>query len=203
MVTIKAGHDFIEALRNVAIFASTDDTLPALCGVQMDWTTDGVVELVATDRYMLARQTVESAEVTADGPGHVFIPAAQVKQLSAVKMDAHTPILITVEDGGVATFAPPCGIRVTTGPTSDYSFPDWRKLWDRMAENLGQGEVNAVSAWNPKLLARFAKVRDGGKLPPHVKFTRCGFTRCGTGKDLAECGPVRVMAMQIRVAETS
>ena len=87
MVTIKTGHDFIEALRNVNIFAGTDDTLPVLCGVQMEWDADATVELVATDRYMLARQTVESAEVTADGPGHVFIPAQQVKQLSTVKMD--------------------------------------------------------------------------------------------------------------------
>ena len=91
-VTVKTGHDFIEALRNVNIFAGTDDTLPALCGVQMEWDADGTVELVATDRYMLARQTVESAEVTAGGPGRVFIPAQQVKQLSTVKMDAPAPM---------------------------------------------------------------------------------------------------------------
>ena len=193
MVTIKTGHDFIGALRNVAIFAGTDDTLPALFGVQLEWTQDGTVELVATDRYMLARQTVESAEVTADGPGHVFIPAQQVKQLATVKMDASAPMLIEIGDGG-AVFSPPCGITVTTGPTSDYTFPAWRKLWPENVDRDGQ--VGAVSAWNPVYLARFAKVRDGRKVPPNVTFTRIA----GKRMSVAVCGPVSVMAMEVRVA---
>jgi len=83
--TVKAGHDLIGAVKNAALFARTDDTLPAIYGVDLSWDSDGV-EVVATDRYMLSREHVESAEVTADGPGHLFIPREQVKQLTSVKI---------------------------------------------------------------------------------------------------------------------
>lgn len=202
VATIKAGHDLIGAVKNAALFACTDDTLPAIAGVDLSW-DNGALEVVATDRYMLSRERVESAEVTSDDAGHLFIPRAQVRQLASVKMDASAPLVIDVRDGG-ATITLPCGsTMVVTAPYEGADFFNWRRLWDQLEADLAEqgagGQVGAVSAWNPQYLARFAKIRDGRGKPPNVKFTRVG----GKFRDLIECGPVRVLAMEVRVAGSS
>jgi len=117
-------------------------------------------------------------------------------------MDASAPLVIDVRDSGSATITLPCGSTVQVSSVYN-DFVPWRRLWDKLESDLaGQGadgQVGAVSAWNPRLLARIAKIRDGKNLPVNVKFTRVG----GKFRDLIECGPVRVLAMEVKLAESS
>jgi DNA polymerase III beta subunit, central domain len=201
MTTIKiSGTDFIGALRNVALFSCTDDTLPTLTGVTLDYSADGVT-LAATDRYMLARQDV-AAEVTTDEPGIIVLDKATVKQLAGVKPGQYdAPTLITVADDGAFTIALPAGLTLncTVDPSFPKSFP-WRAMWDKFTAGLnGQSDDGATAPamvrWNAKLLARFAKIK-GAEREPIMTVTNHG----SETHALITCGDVSVISMSIRIA---
>ena len=71
----KVGADLLaQAIGQVAIAAGRDDTLPALTGIRMEF-ADGLVTLVATDRYRLAVRTFPWEPVIAGTEATVLVPA--------------------------------------------------------------------------------------------------------------------------------
>ena len=202
--------DFTTALKNVALFADTDTTLPALCGVLLEMDAGGVLTFVATDRYVLAKQTLEPADDTHAGSGEVFIPAATVKALAAVKAPKYGRPLITVSvaDGGALTVALP-DATVVTYPAAEYSsFPKWRPIQDGF-EACPAGDTPALVAYNPAFLGKFAKVKPGSAVSNPLKLTQ-GTQPHGRSQaaergvvpqptiSRARCGPVTAYIMHVR-----
>ena len=71
----KVGADLLaQAIGQVAIAAGRDDTLPALTGIRMEF-ADGLVTLVATDRYRLAVREFPWEPVIAGTEATVLVPA--------------------------------------------------------------------------------------------------------------------------------
>jgi len=71
----KVGADLLaQAIGQVAVAAGKDDTLPALTGIRMEF-ADGLVTLVATDRYRLAVREFPWEPVIAGTEATVLVPA--------------------------------------------------------------------------------------------------------------------------------
>ena len=152
------------ALRNVAPFASTDDTLPILTGVQV--TVSGrEVTLLTTDRYTLARQvlTLDADDVT--GCGSIVLPKATIKALSAATKARNWELTsITAGDDDTITVICHDGATSTTKALSG-DFPRCGKMLDDFQPAPDVREVSSLPsiAFNAGILARFAKVGRAGK----------------------------------------
>ena len=68
---------FAEALRQVTVAASTEETRPILTGVQMSAEADGL-RLVATDSYRLAVRDLPGTSVLAEGQS-VLVPSQRAQ----------------------------------------------------------------------------------------------------------------------------
>lgn len=104
------------ALDAVRYAVGSDPSHPALHGVLLD-ASDGVLHVVATDRYRLA-------VVTAPAPGavgRVFLPVEVVDPVRAVP----GPVTVTVADGELVVTAGELSLRT---PADADGFPDWRRL---------------------------------------------------------------------------
>jgi DNA-binding transcriptional MerR regulator len=111
--------ELASALDAVRFAASGDPERPALCGVLFD-VEDGVLTLVATDRYRLAvsRVAVDAAERVS-----VIVPVSLVDEIRALA-DAGD-VELAFDGKGVAATA--AGRRVA-GERLDHDFPDYRQL---------------------------------------------------------------------------
>jgi DNA-binding transcriptional MerR regulator len=102
------------ALDAVRYAVGSDPAHPALHGVLLD-ASDGVLHVVATDRYRLAVATAP-----ADGPaGRVFLPIAVVDELRGA------PLTVTADGDELVISA---GDRTARLPAEADGFPDWRSL---------------------------------------------------------------------------
>ena len=104
-----------EAIKRVAIAASTDEARPILTGVCLAARHGGGVELTATDSYRLATAHTADGEgwgaaiPDTDGtPGHALIPATALQALVAVADDEGTAS-VTITDRAA---------RIRVGPTT-------------------------------------------------------------------------------------
>jgi DNA polymerase III sliding clamp (beta) subunit (PCNA family) len=114
--------DLAAALDAVRFAVSNDPDLPVLGGVLLD-VEDGVLRLVATDRYRLAIAEAPVRAVT--GPVTSTVAPARLLDEARASLD----------DGGNVTLAfDAAGIRLDgpgwqfTGPCLDLDFPDYRRL---------------------------------------------------------------------------
>jgi len=71
--------EFAEALRQVTVAASTEETRPILTGVQMSAEGNGL-RLVATDSYRLAVRDLPGTSVLSEGQS-VLVPSSALKEL--------------------------------------------------------------------------------------------------------------------------
>ena len=132
-ITLPAA-ELVTAVRNVAPFASTDDTLRVLCGVNLELAADGKVTLVATDRYVLATTEIQvgadSDLASFSGEGSVLLSADVVKMLAGVKArGSYELITLTVAADGALTVAlPDTRVMTSAGDYQGAGFPDHRKL---------------------------------------------------------------------------
>ncbi len=110
------------ALDAVRFAVGTDPELPVLGGVLFDL-ADGVLRVVATDRYRLA--VAETAVAGYDGPPvRAVVPAPLVDAMRAL-LGGEGSVALTVDGDQVALEA---GDRRTAGACLGHDFPDYRRL---------------------------------------------------------------------------
>ena len=119
-----AAVDFAEAVTAVTCAASTDDTLPMLTAVRVEFDPDGTVWLIATDRYRLHSARV-TGTLDSDPPPALLLPA-KVLRTYAKGADQKVTIGVAGSDGslmaGVADGNRELVIRTMAG-----EFPTWRQ----------------------------------------------------------------------------
>ncbi|RKE18895.1 MerR-like DNA binding protein [Streptomyces sp. TLI_171] len=109
------------ALDAVRFAAPADSSLPAVSGIFLD-AEDGVLHLVATDRYRLA---VADCPASLDGPAvSALLPTALADAARALLADAEEAELVL--DG--AHFTVRAAGRELSGERADHDFPDYRRL---------------------------------------------------------------------------
>ena len=199
------------ALRNVAPFACTDDTLPVLTGVQLTVAADTIpgvpgsaaqparreITLLATDRYTLARQTltIDASDVT--GAGSAVLPKELVKSLAAHKGARNWDLVtITAGDDDMITARDIEGNTSASRALPGDSFPRCGKMLDDFKPAHEASDAVPSIAFNPRYLARLAKIGNGQET---ATFT---FSADGAAKPVRwECGEVTGLIMSIRLTQ--
>ncbi|UKA54390.1 DNA polymerase III subunit beta [Arthrobacter sp. FW305-BF8] len=122
-----AGDAFAQAVSQVIIAASKDDTLPILTGVRME-IEDDLITLLATDRYRLAMREVPWKPVT---PGISTSALVKAKTLNEVAKtlggSGDINLAITEDDSRLIGFE--SGGRTTTSLLVDGDYPKIRSLF--------------------------------------------------------------------------
>jgi hypothetical protein len=148
-----------QALATALAFAATDGMTPAIDGVHIKPADEGVIELAATDRYVLL---VEPLDVIEGGtPFEFTAPTDVVKQLLTVLPRPKRGTLLD----SMVTFAKD-GERVTvrlvgdvetaiTFTPPDEKFINYRELLDKIAAS--RDEPSGVLGFRPEILARVSK----------------------------------------------
>lgn len=133
------GLNFRSALAAVRFAVSADPELRALGGVLLD-ISDGVVNLVATDRYRLA---VAPVTASVDGPDQaVVVPLAFADGIAAAEA---TQIHLTLD---VETVTAQAGALTLTSSVINELFPDYRRLMpteDPEAVSIGSDLREAIT----------------------------------------------------------
>ena len=114
--------EFAEALRQVTVAASTEETRPILTGVQMSAEGSGL-RLVATDSYRLAVRDLPGTSVLREGQS-VLVPSSALKELGRLLSGAEEITLILGDRDATFTVD---GDRLTTR-LIEGEFPNYRGL---------------------------------------------------------------------------
>ena len=123
-----AGEDLTEAVSQVTIAASRDDTLPLLTGVRMEIEGD-LITLLATDRYRLA---LRELKWTPASPGMSSVALVRARTLSDAAKSLGGSSRVTVAlsgSGGVDMIGFEAGGRHTTSLLVDGDYPAVRRLF--------------------------------------------------------------------------
>ena len=151
--------DLRNILSNAAIFASTNDTLPALNTVRLTW-EPGTATVIAeaTDRYLVARA---HAPVTTDTDTELFtacIPTSAVKMLVAglrqFKIGSVT--LTTAPAAPVLAVTFPDGLAQTV-PLEQRDYPNTRKLFPVV---FNAATCPRPVVWGADKMGKIAKVKN-------------------------------------------
>ena len=137
---------FAEALRQVTVAASTEETRPILTGVQMSAEADGL-RLVATDSYRLAVRDLPGTSVLAEGQS-VLVPSGALKELGRLLAGA-TEVTLTLGERD-ATFV--VGNDRLTTRLIEGEFPNYRGL-------IPASQPNRLAVAREPLLEALRRVR--------------------------------------------
>lgn len=127
-VGVVRGDEFTEAVAQVTVAASRDDTLPTLTGVRMEIEGD-TITLLATDRYRLAMRTLPW---TPASPGASAIALVRARTLSdaAKSLGGSDHVTVGLSTGaGVDLIGFEAGGRHTTSLLVDGDYPPVRRLF--------------------------------------------------------------------------
>lgn len=207
-VTVNAAR-LLEALQNVALFASADTTLPSLRCIRLT-AADGTLTAEATDRYVLARHTVPGA----DGAGDMLADAketlAAVKPMIAILKDsrrllcraeAEQPVITITCDSGYVWYTMTGHDAPTLTGTARAGDP---RLYPRTGSHdtdAPRETADRTFTFTAANLAKLAKVSDGhGTTRANLRYVR--ITPGGTGRPAAvhvgEHFSALVMTIKIR-----
>jgi DNA polymerase III subunit beta len=114
------------ALKHVVIAASSDESRPVLCSVQLAL-IDEQVCLTAADGFRLATCRLEE-EVVFPGKTSLIIPRASVLKLAAILPDDETPVQVAVTQGDRALIVS-WGRATFRAQLLDGTYPDWRAIF--------------------------------------------------------------------------
>ncbi len=127
-VGVVRGDELTEAVSQVTVAASRDDTLPLLTGVRMEIEGD-LITLLATDRYRLALRTLPWTPAT---PGLSAVALVRARTLSdaAKSLGGSDLVTIALATGtGVDLIGFEAGGRHTTSLLVDGDYPPVRRLF--------------------------------------------------------------------------
>ncbi len=172
-----AGGKFADAVSQVAIAASRDDTLPVLTGIRMEFDND-VVTLAATDRYRLAMRELPWQPASGEVSAQILVRAKTLLELARPYSAVDAVDLALDASHSLIGFTG-AGRRSTT-PVLDGDFPDYRRLLP--------SESSAVALVSKQELAESVKrvklVVDRPNTPIQLEFTDGEvLLRAGAGED--------------------
>lgn len=192
--TVRAG-DIADALANVLPHADANGSLPILASVRFEVAADGLVTLVATDRYTLALVEVVSDPAGEIVPGEFLLHRGDVadviKMAKAAKLGALTFTAaadnVTVTAPGIST------VRQLVGG----DFPKYRSL-------LPEGDPVQVGVigLGSQQMAKFAKLQDNGRTVKNASLV-CTFRGATKPVDVrvGEVDDFRAIVMPVRLPE--
>ncbi|WP_149203411.1 DNA polymerase III subunit beta [Actinotalea subterranea] len=123
-----AGDELTQAVAQVTVAASRDDTLPLLTGVRMEIEGE-TITLLATDRYRLALRTLSWTPAT---PDHSSVALVRARTLSdaAKSLGSSDRVTVALSTGaGVDLIGFEAGGRHTTSLLVDGDYPAVRRLF--------------------------------------------------------------------------
>ncbi len=123
-----SGPDLVEAVSQVTVAASRDDTLPLLTGVRVEIEGE-TITLLATDRYRLALRTVSWQPAD---PAHSSVALVRARTLSdaAKSLGSSDQVTVALSTGaGVDLIGFEAGGRHTTSLLVDGDYPAVRRLF--------------------------------------------------------------------------
>jgi DNA polymerase III subunit beta len=175
---------------SVVVAASKDATLPSLCVVRIEVTSEGVT-FAATDRYRLAVGTVRWSEgATARYGADDWAVSVDAKALTAAvkslpkadKYGRHSEaqVFVNLTPTGVEIVHP---TGTTVLPVVELDFPRWRALVPAEDATVAVESI----AWNPAYMADVAKLPTTRNRPIRWTFygeTRPACARFGGGDDV-------------------
>lgn len=123
-----AGDVFTEAVAQVTVAASRDETLPILTGVRMEIEGEQLT-LMATDRYRLALRTLAWRPVSPTSSSVALVRARTLSEVSKALGAAGDVSLALAEDGGTELIGFEAGGRRTTSLLVDGEYPKVRALF--------------------------------------------------------------------------
>jgi len=179
----KVGADLLaQAIQQVAVAAGKDDTLPALTGIRMEF-ADGLVTLVATDRYRLAVREFPWEPVIAGTEATVLVPARTLTE-AARSFGGSAQVSIglaeTGEQGtqGIIGWETSDGRRTTTRLLGG-EYPRYQALLPTEFTECAELDTAALAA----AVKRVALVAERNT-PVRLEFTRKGLTlEAGAGDE--------------------
>jgi DNA polymerase-3 subunit beta len=145
-VGVVRGDDLTQAVAQVTVAASRDDTLPLLTGVRMEIEGD-TITLLATDRYRLALRTLTW---TPASPGMSAVALVRARTLSdaAKSLGGSDQVTVALSVGaGVDLIGFEAGGRHTTSLLVDGDYPPVRRLFPE------ETPIHAVVATAPLIEA--------------------------------------------------
>jgi len=171
----KVGADLLaQAIGQVAVAAGKDDTLPALTGIRMEF-ADGLVALVATDRYRLAVREFPWEPVIAGTEATVLVPARTLTEAArsfggsaqvSIGLDAHGEDVT-----GCGIIGWESGGRQTTTRLLGGEYPPYQTLLPKDVDFTATAEL-AVAPFT-EAVKRVALVAERNT-PIRLTFTRDG-----------------------------
>ncbi len=127
-IGVVRGDQFTEAISQVTVAASRDDTLPLLTGVRMEIEND-TITLLSTDRYRLALRTLPWVPA-APGLSEVALVRARTLSDAAKSLGGSDQVTIALATGtGVDIIGFEAGGRHTTSLLVDGDYPPVRRLF--------------------------------------------------------------------------
>jgi DNA polymerase III sliding clamp (beta) subunit (PCNA family) len=176
-VTVETA-DLRRILGNVAPFASTDRTVPVLCAVRLE-ITDGILTGVAGDRFALAYDTCPVDLATESTDTSTLIDLSDAKRIMSILTVPRGmrpwPATLTFETSTLTVHVRFSDSTVKV-PVVDGAFPRWRSL---LPTEVNTADGITRTAYNPKILAKLAKVTDPDTKRPAARFTFTGTDKPG------------------------
>ncbi len=127
-VGVVRGDEFTQAVAQVTVAASRDDTLPLLTGVRMEIEGD-TITLLATDRYRLALRTLTWTPASPSG-SEIALVRARTLSDAAKSLGTSETVTVGLSTGaGVDIIGFEAGGRHTTSLLVDGDYPPVRRLF--------------------------------------------------------------------------
>lgn len=127
-VGVVRGDEFTQAVAQVTVAASRDDTLPLLTGVRMEIEGD-TITLLATDRYRLALRTLSWTPASPSG-SEIALVRARTLSDAAKSLGTSESVTVGLSTGaGVDIIGFEAGGRHTTSLLVDGDYPPVRRLF--------------------------------------------------------------------------
>ena len=158
------GAEFAEAVKQVQIAVSKDETLPLLTGIRVEINGD-TMTLLATDRYRLAMREIKWNPVNPDVQAAVLLKAKTVSEVGSTLSGSGELSIALPAAGELIGFT--AGSRRTTSVLMDGDCPNIRALFPE------QTPIHAVVRTSDLAeAARRISPRGGAQPPLRLKFTQ-------------------------------
>ena len=138
-----SGTDFANAIAQVAIAASRDETLPAFTGVKID-VEGATITLAATDRYRLAVRELNWSPISTSLSTHALIPAKFLSD-SSKSLAQSESISLAFATGNEGLVGIEGSGRQTTSRMLAADFPKYRTLLPTESTTIAQLSTSALA----------------------------------------------------------